>query len=268
MHNTGLPMARPPNRYGAIIEKIFFDRYTPGDAVVGFEREDIETAAKALAISLPKNLGDILYSFRFRIPLPDRILATQPQGREWLITMVGKGKYEFILFSLSRIVPNPDLATVSIPDATPEIIRHYALDDEQALLAIVRYNRLLDIFLGLTTYSLQNHLRTTVAGVGQIEIDELYVGLDRYGGHYIVPVQAKGGTDQISVVQTMQDLDWCAERFADLRARAISVQFMDGNRIAFFELVIEDFAMKVVEERHYRLVSATEPDHRKIRDYR
>ena len=72
-----------------------------------------------------------------------------------------------------------------IPDATPELIRAYALDDEQALLAIVRYNRLIDTFLGLTTYSLQNHLRTTVQGMGQIEIDELYIGLDKHGCHYV-----------------------------------------------------------------------------------
>ena len=65
---------------------------------------------------------------------------------------------------------------INIPDGTPEIIRGYALDDEQALLAIVRYNRLIDIFLSLTTYSLQNHLRTTVLNIGQIEIDELYIG--------------------------------------------------------------------------------------------
>ena len=66
----------------------------------------------------------------------------------------------------TRIKPREDLITISIPDATPELIRVYALDDEQALLAIVRYNRLIDTFLGLTTYSLQNHLRTTVKRIG------------------------------------------------------------------------------------------------------
>jgi len=55
----------------------------------------------------------------------------------------------------TRIKPNDALASISVPDATPELIRAYALDDEQALLAIVRYNRLIDTFLGLTTYSLQ-----------------------------------------------------------------------------------------------------------------
>jgi len=41
----------------------------------------------------------------------------------------------------------------------------YALGDEQALLAKLRYNRLLDIFTGVVCYSLQNHLRTNVPGM-------------------------------------------------------------------------------------------------------
>ncbi len=113
-----------------------------------------------------------------------------------MIELAGRSKYRFKLFKEARIVPNQNLVSVGIPDATPEVIRAYKLDDEQALLAIVRYNRLIDTFLGLTTFSLQNHLRTTVEGIGQIEIDELYVGLDKRGCHYVIPVQAKGGKDQ------------------------------------------------------------------------
>jgi hypothetical protein len=261
-------MAKEPNRYSALIEKIFFDRYSKGDRLLEFERVEIESAALELGISLPKNLGDVLYSFRFRTPLPHRILATQPAGMEWLITMAGKGKYRFTLFSLSRVTPNKDLMLIAVPDSTPEIIRSYALDDEQALLAIIRYNRLVDVFLGITTYSLQNHLRTTVTDIGQIEIDELYVGIDKFGCHYVIPVQAKGGKDQISVVQTLQDLAWCEERFPGMRAKALSVQFLGQNRIAFFELVIQDFAMKVAEERHYQLVPSDQIDPKAIRNYR
>lgn len=79
---------------------------------------------------------------------------------------------------------------IKVPNATPEILLANAFDDEQALLAKVRYNRLIDLFLGITAHSLQNHLRTTVKGIGQIEIAELYVGLDRRGRQFIVPVQA------------------------------------------------------------------------------
>jgi hypothetical protein len=256
-----------PNRYQAIIEKIFFDRYKEGATVVEFERTDLETAAAELGIDLPKNLGDVLYSVRYRTPLPAKVLATQPKGREWIIEGTGRAKYAFKLVTLTRIKPNESLAAIAIPDATPELIRAYALDDEQALLAIVRYNRLVDTFLGLTTYSLQNHLRTTVNGV-QIEIDELYVGIDKHGCHYVIPVQAKGGTDQIGVVQTAQDIKYATQKFPGMRTRPIAAQFMSDGVVAMFELTIQDEQVKVVEERHYRLVPASELDQDAIRAYR
>ena len=57
------------------------------------------------------------------------------------------------------------------------------------MLARIRYNRLIDVFLGITSYSLQNHLRTSITGLGQVETDEIYVGIDKRGVQYIVPVQ-------------------------------------------------------------------------------
>ncbi len=167
--------------------------------------------------------------------------------------------------------PNPhgiQQSQISIPDATPELIRAYALDDEQALLAIVRYNRLIDTFLGLTTYSLQNHLRTTVKGIGQIEIDELYIGLDKRGCHYVIPVQAKGGKDQIGIVQTTQDIKFVEQKFPRMQCRAIAAQFMEEGIVALFELALQEEEVKVAEERHYRLVPATDLDGDAVRDYR
>jgi hypothetical protein len=137
------------------------------------------------------------------------------------------------------ITPRRDLAAIKIPDATPEIISGYALGDEQALLAKVRYNRLIDIFLGITTYSLQNHLRTYVAAMGQIEIDEIYVGLNRQGAHFVIPVQAKGGADKLSPVQTRQDIECCKAKFPNLVCRPVSAQFMADDVIALFELTSE-----------------------------
>ncbi len=204
---------------------------------------------------MAKNPGDVLYSFRYRNPLPKTILETQPEGMEWVIEGTGRAKYEFRLVPINRIAPNLNLITIKIPDATPEIISSNSLSDEQALLAKVRYNRLIDIFPGITAYSLQNHLRTTVKGLGQIEIDEMYVGVDRHGCQYIIPVQAKGGKDQLSTVQAKQDIACCAEKFPDLVCRAISAQFLDDSRIAIFELCLDgDGLVKTVEERHYRLV--------------
>lgn len=244
------------SRYKALIEKIFFGRFKKGVGEIEFEREDLPRAAKALGIQLPKNLGDVVYSIRYRTPMPSRVLSTQPKGMEWVIEGLGRSRYVFRLVKINRVIPNPGLVVIKVPDATPEIISAYALSDEQALLAKVRYNRLVDVFLGIATYSLQNHLRTTVQGIGQIEIDEIYVGLDSRGRQYVLPMQAKGGSDQLSVVQAKQDIACCAEKFPDLICRSISAQFMAEDLIAMFELTQEDGEVRVVDEKHYRLVSS------------
>lgn len=250
-------LVRKPNRYGAIIERVFDQHFSKGVKEFEFTRDEFAEAAKALAIELPKNLGDVIYSFRYRVELPNAIHATAAKGSEWIIEGAGQGSYRFKQVRLNRIVPREELITIKVPDATPEIIAAYALGDEQALLAKVRYNRLVDVFLGITASSLQNHLRTTVTGIGQIEIDEIYVGIDKHGRQFVVPVQAKGGSDRHGVVQTQQDVACCAQKFPDLICRAVSAQFMSEGRIAMFELTVVDGGVKVVDERHYQLVSAS-----------
>jgi len=260
---------KKPNRYSAIIGTIFKNHYKPGRTQFEFTREEFVEIAQELKIALPKNLGDLPYSFRFRMVLPDEIVATAGKGREWIIELVGRAKYRFRLAKLANIVPNPSMIAIKIPDATPEIIAAYALSDEQAVLARVRYNRLLDIFLGLTTYSLQNHLRTTVKAMGdsQIEIDEIYVGVNKHGEQFALPVQAKGGNDRLSVVQTAQDIACCREKFAGLTCRPIAAQFMSGDVIAMFELALDGEDVKLVEEKHYKLVPSDQIGSEDLRLY-
>lgn len=265
---SGKPARPETNRYKVLIEHIFFDHWKKGTSEFEFVRDEIKSNADRLKIELPDNVGDIPYSFRYRTSLPQSVIETQPPGLEWIIEGAGRSKYRFKLVPATRIKPREELLRIAIPDATPEVIRAYALDDEQALLAIVRYNRLIDTFLGLTTYSLQNHLRTTVKGIGQIEIDELYVGLDKRGCHYVIPVQAKGGKDQIGVVQTTQDVRFVEQRFTGMRCRAVAAQFMDEQVVALFELTLQGDEVRVVEERHYQLVPADQLDSGAIRNYK
>ena len=59
-------MAKPVDalhRYEAIIEKIFSGHYEKGAIRFAFDRQEIEDVAKLLKITLPKNLGDLIYSF-------------------------------------------------------------------------------------------------------------------------------------------------------------------------------------------------------------
>ena len=177
------------NRYDVLILQVFKKHHTTGSSEFEFDREELEHHASKQGIVLPKNLGDIIYSYRYRRKLPEEIRSAAPKKMEWIIEPAGRSRYRFKLSRVSRFIPRTDLLAVKIPDATPEIIVAHALSDEQALLAKVRYNRLIDIFLGITTYSLQSHLRTTVAKMGQIEIDELYVGVNKTGQQFVVPVQ-------------------------------------------------------------------------------
>ncbi len=151
--------------------------------------------------------------------MPQQVIDTQPEGMEWIIEGDGRARYKFALVPINRIVPNRELASIKVPDATPEIIGAYALNDEQALLARVRYNRLIDVFLGVTAYSLQSHMRTSVAGIGQIEIE-------------------------------------------------VSAQFMEDDRMAMFELTVQDGRVCVVDEKHYLLVPAESISPEELRAYR
>ena len=95
-----------------------------------------------------------MYSARYRGSLPESVQSTATAGREWIIRGTGPGRYSFILTRPIRLAPNEQMGATKVPDATPGVVAMYALNDEQALLAIVRYNHPIDIFTGITCYSL------------------------------------------------------------------------------------------------------------------
>lgn len=251
-------MTNNANRYSQLIENIFFQKFIDGDTRVEFKRVELEEAARKLGIKLPKNLGDVIYSFKFRTSLPNSIIETATENREWVIKNVGRSQYVFEQVTEARILPDRMMLAIKIPDATPAIVERYAFDDEQALLAKLRYNRLLDIFTGVACYSLQNHLRTTVPGIGQVEVDEIYVGIDKLGRQFIFPVEAKGGSNEIGVVQIEQDIRLCERKYPELICRAIAAQFIDSGKISIFEFTMQNDEVKKVAERHYELVLSTD----------
>jgi len=263
-----MPKKRNNNRYLQLIEALFLRHYHDGDNEVAFSREELVELAKELGIERPKNLGDITYSFRYRTNLPSTITEKAPEGKYWVIRASGRGQYRFSLVTQPRITPSLNLLEIKILDSTPGVITKYSFDDEQALLAKLRYNRLIDIFTGLTCYSLQNHLRTTVTYMGQVETDEIYIGIDKRGAHYVLPVQAKGGSDQIGVVQIEQDIALCAEKFPSLICRSIASQFINKDLIALFEFELSSEGIKVVEEKHYRLVQPEDLTQEELESYR
>lgn len=84
------------NRYDIIINEIFFTHWSDGVEEFLFERVELEKAAEKHAIKLPKNIGDLIYYFRFRVDLPAKIINTQPHEREWIIELAGRARYRFL----------------------------------------------------------------------------------------------------------------------------------------------------------------------------
>ncbi len=256
------------NKYELILERIFSSKYKSGLREVCFDREDIVRVAKQLEIGLPKNLGDIIYSFRYRASLPESIKSKADHGEAWIIRPAGRGKYRIVLAADRPLIPREGMTITKVPDATPGVVVKYAFSDEQALLAKVRYNRLVDLFTGVTCYSLQSHLRTTVPDMGQVETDEIYVGIDKKGIHYVFPTQAKGGNDRLSIVQIEQDLALCTHKFPSLVCRSIAAQFMQDGVIAIFEFEESENGIGIAAEKHYKLVPPEEVTEEDLKTYR
>jgi hypothetical protein len=170
-----------------------------------------------------------------------------------------------------RIVPNPVRFHLDIVDETPALVARYALDGTRLLLAKVRHNRLIDRFFSSIATSVASGVRMTIRGIGQIETDEVYVAVSNSGNQFVVPVQAKGGKDQINVGQVMQDMALCRYRFPSLTPRPVAVQFVEdaaGETIVMFELVEREGELSVVDEKHYRLVPAGEIGDDDFAEYR
>jgi hypothetical protein len=248
------------SKYDDIIAAVFVENFKTGARVISITRDELANACDKLNFPRVKNLGDIPYSYRFRKELPNSIKAYAPADAEWIIAGSGTGRYEFRIASPAKIAPSRDRSQIRIPDATPEIVKKYAPGtDEQALLTKVRYNRLVDLFTGLTCYSIQNHLRTSVEGIGQIEIDEIYLGISKKGAHYVIPCQAKSPGDRFGIVQVMQDIEFCRKRYPYAICKPIALQFLGIADLAILELAVDVdkdvYKLSVVEERHYQLTT-------------
>ena len=66
-------------------QDVFAKHYKRGAKEVVFDREEIVEAAQKLGLPRPKNVGDVVYSFRFRKAFPESIKKTAPKGLEWML---------------------------------------------------------------------------------------------------------------------------------------------------------------------------------------
>ncbi|MHC4644824.1 MAG: endonuclease [Planctomycetota bacterium] len=200
---------------------------------IDFTKDELVETARNLGMQL-RNPPDVVYTFRTRRILPAPILRTG----NWILMPKGKGKFSFVRTTRASFVEIQEgLAHIEILNALPEIVEKYTTKDEQGLLSTIRYNRLIDIFTSITCFHLQSHIRTTITGEGQIEIDDLYVGVDEDAREYVLPTEAKSPDerDKLGWFQIANLVKFAAQCFPNLKCRPIAAKPAGQNLVCLME---------------------------------
>jgi len=240
------------NSYKQVIAHVFEQRWETGLTEVPFSKDDVLDAAAALKIRI-KNHGDIIYTFRSRDDLPETIT----RHGNWMIASRGSGLYAFVQVTGSTLVEVPvTLKAFPIPYAVPDIVARHLSRDEQGLLTIARYNRILDVFTGLACFHLQSHVRTQIKGHGQVEIDELYVGVDKDGRGFVLPVEGKEEGESLGIDKAVSLTLFAKAKYPELICRPIAIIREGEHQLSCveFEPATAIDNVKVLEMRRYRLV--------------
>lgn len=250
--------------YVPVILKLFQDRWRPGASTVVFSLDDVRTAVEAVrkvsdtpdAIS-SRNPADVIYRMRSRTKLPDEILA---KGFH-VLRAVGRGRYQFEKASSGIMeVPVCDL-TMAI-DQTPMPVRRLLPErmsemDEQALLSVIGYCQLLDHFTGMKVYRLRSHVRKSVPGIGQAELDAIDVGIASGEDDVpvVFPIEAKAVSDELNRVQIFNMIQYAAHYFPGLRVRplAVKVDYQSAVHLIEFNVAARPSELRIVHSASYAI---------------
>ena len=219
--------------YDKIITSLFLSKFKENLGEINFTKDELVEVARSLGIPL-RNAPDVVYTYRSRANLPSVIL----DKGNWVIKPKGKGKFSFFRSTRKPFVEMQEgLHPIEVLNAVPEIVEKYAQDDEQAVLTAIRYNRLTDILTKVTCFHLQSHARTTIEGEGQIEIDDIYVGVDREGVRYILPLEAKSGEerDKLGWIQVSNMVKFAKQNYPELRCKPIAAKPSQHDMIYLIE---------------------------------
>ena len=261
-------MADPPRReaqqqhglssrvYVPILREIVRRSYSEGAQRIEFTKQDIEAVADELGIKVG-NAADLVYRMRSRTRLPDDILDlgfTVLRG-------IGRGRYVLEVGG-EAVMRVPEHDVLDHNDQTPLPVRRLLPEDlaeldEQGLLTMVSYSKLLDHFTGLTVYRLRSHVRKSVPGVGQAELDEIDVGVALRDDEVpvVFPIEAKAADEVINRVQVATMVAYCHTHFVGHEVRPIVVKITYDGVLHFIEFRATTAlaGLRVVHSCGYRL---------------
>lgn len=210
-------------------------REPDGQRVV-FTVRDVRQVAADLGIEIG-NAPDLVYRMRARTRLPDDILD---MGFT-ILRGVGRGRYALEIGG-EAVIRLPEHEVLSHNDQTPLPVRRLLPEnlvelDEQGLLTVVGYCKLLDHFTGLTVYRLRSHVRKSVPNIGQAELDEIDVGVALRDDDtpVVFPMEAKAADEVINRVQVATAVAYCQTYFPGHEIRPIVVKLTYDGILHFLE---------------------------------
>lgn len=243
--------------YVPIVRRIFETNYKTGDTVVEFSLDDVRQAAADLGIVV-RNAADVIYRMRSRTVLPAEILELG----FYVLTQAGRGKYRFEQ-ATSTVIDLPISRPIEALDLTPNPVRRLLPADlteldEQAILMVAGYCNLWQHFTGLTVYRLRSHVRKSVPGIGQAELDELNVAVAVRDDEVpvILPIEAKAVGDPINRVQIATQVAFAKRYFAqhDIRPMSIKVDREGVLNLLEFNATTVASEVAVLRSARYKLV--------------
>lgn len=250
--------------YVPVILKLFRDRWRPGASTVVFSLDDVRTAVEAVRAASDnsdrissRNPADVVYRMRSRTRLPEEILE---KGFH-VLRAVGRGRYQFEKAS-SGIIEVPVKPLTPAIDQTPMPVRRLLPEtmaemDEQALLSVVGYCQLLDHFTGMKIYRLRSHVRKSVPGIGQAELDAIDVGIASGDDDVpvVFPIEAKAVSDELNRVQIFNMIQYAAHYFPGLKVRplALKVDYQSAVHILEFNVASRPGDLRIVHSASYAI---------------
>ena len=247
--------------YVPILKLIFSQKYVPGELFVDFTLDDIRDASKELNLNL-RNPPDLIYRMRSRTELPQEI---QEEGFR-VLRQMGRGMYR-LEKAESTIIAIPDNPIQCALDITPLPVRrllpaNLAEIDEQGLLAVVNYCKLLDHFSGLQVYRLRSHVRKSVKALGQAELDEIDVGVALRNDEIpvIFPIEAKAADEPINRVQISSMVLFSNQYFPNMLVRplVIKLDYSSLIHILEFNMSSEPSEVTILRSATYKLTLSEE----------
>ena len=242
--------------YGPILLHVFNARWRQGTPTVLFTLDDVRNAADALRLEV-RNPADLIYRMRSRTALPKEIL----DKGFFILRAIGRGQYQFEKGSSTLFEPLDSEPTEAL-DLTPLPVRRLLPErladmDEQAILTIASYCKLFDHFTGLQVYRLRNHVRKSVPGIGQAELDAIDVGVALRDDEspIVFPIEAKAAADALNRVQIFNMIEYSRHYFPGMIVRplAVKVDYDSLLHMMEFGLATKAADFRIVKSASYVL---------------